>query len=226
MTGTKFDIKKFDGTNDFALWQSEHIDEFHKLVGDLAAIDTAILDEDQALLLLTSLPSSYDNFKKTEVKGDGGEGLYVRRRSGQRDMEQGTYSAWSKSQGRSSRLRCYICQSKEHLKRDCPMYNHKKSQGFVRNEDQVSGSRADVYDNCDIRDLIRRVTCGYPWPVYWKELLPSQEDYLHVNGHRVLVMRDRMGTPTQYMICWFDMIGLNCMLACIQQDEIKVRKSG
>ncbi|GKC52749.1 hypothetical protein Tco_1075494, partial [Tanacetum coccineum] len=26
--------------------QSEHIDEFHKLVGDLAAIDTAISDED------------------------------------------------------------------------------------------------------------------------------------------------------------------------------------
>ncbi|GKB63638.1 hypothetical protein Tco_0919824 [Tanacetum coccineum] len=83
--------------------QSEHIDEFHKLVGDLAAIDTAISDKDQALLLLTSLPSSYKNFvetllygretlkledvlptlnsrevqKMTEAKGDGGKGLYV-----------------------------------------------------------------------------------------------------------------------------------------------------
>nr|GEW98304.1 zinc finger, CCHC-type [Tanacetum cinerariifolium] len=84
--------------------QSEYIDEFHKLVGDLAAINTDISYEDQM----------------TEAKGDGGEGLYVRRRSGQRDMEQGTYSAWSKLQGRSSRLRCYICQSGEHLKRDCP----------------------------------------------------------------------------------------------------------
>ncbi|GJY28972.1 hypothetical protein Tco_0404739 [Tanacetum coccineum] len=36
--------------------QSEHIDEFHKLVIDLAAIDIAVSDEDQALLLLTSLP--------------------------------------------------------------------------------------------------------------------------------------------------------------------------
>ncbi|GJZ51777.1 hypothetical protein Tco_0606292 [Tanacetum coccineum] len=87
--------------------QSEHIDEFHKLVGDLAAIDTAISDEDRALLLLTSLPSSYDYFmeillygrdtlkledvlailnfrelqKMTEAKGDGGEGLCVRGRS-------------------------------------------------------------------------------------------------------------------------------------------------
>ncbi|GJX52204.1 hypothetical protein Tco_0280573 [Tanacetum coccineum] len=94
--------------------QSEHIDEFPKLVGDLATIDTVISDEDQALILLTSLPSSYDNFvetllygwdtlkledmlptlnskelqKMTKAKGDGGEGLYVRGRSGQRDMKQ------------------------------------------------------------------------------------------------------------------------------------------
>ncbi|GJY12520.1 hypothetical protein Tco_0381829 [Tanacetum coccineum] len=153
MTGTKFDIEKFDGINDFGLWQvrmkalleqqglaaaleelpaativaynnviqridlvqSEHIDEFHKLVGDLATIDTAISDEDQSLLLLTSLPLSYDNFVETllygrdtlklkdvlvtlnsrelqkmmEAKGDGGEGLYVRRRSGQIDIVNG-----------------------------------------------------------------------------------------------------------------------------------------
>ncbi|GJY93616.1 zinc finger, CCHC-type containing protein [Tanacetum coccineum] len=55
--------------------QYEHIDEFHKLVGDLAAIDTAISDEDHALLLLTYLPLSYNNFKMTEAKGDGDEGL-------------------------------------------------------------------------------------------------------------------------------------------------------
>ncbi|GJW65925.1 hypothetical protein Tco_0117809 [Tanacetum coccineum] len=124
--------------------QSEHIDEFHKLVCDLAAINAAILDKDQALLLITSLSSSYDNFvetllygrdtmkledvvatlnsrelqKMTEAKGDGGEGLYVRGRSGQNRYGAG--------------------------------YNHKKSQGFVRNEDQVSGSGDDGYDNADV----------------------------------------------------------------------------
>ncbi|GKA48946.1 zinc finger, CCHC-type containing protein [Tanacetum coccineum] len=174
--GTEFDIEKFDGKNNFGLWQvrmkalleqqglaiggiytfqmhpdksqSEHIDEFYKLVGDLAAIDTAISDEDQALLLLTSFLSSYDNFvdtllygrdtlkledllttlnskehqKMTEAKGDGGEALCVRGRSGQIDIEQGKDIA----------------------------YNHKKSQGFVRNEDQVFGSGADEYDNVDV----------------------------------------------------------------------------
>nr|GFB99576.1 retrovirus-related Pol polyprotein from transposon TNT 1-94 [Tanacetum cinerariifolium] len=103
--------------------QSEHIDEFHKLVGDLSTIDIGISDEDQALLLLTYLPSSFDNFvetllygrdtlklkdvlttlnsreleKMTKAKGDSGEGLYVRGRYGPKDMDQDTYSAWSKS---------------------------------------------------------------------------------------------------------------------------------
>ncbi|GKE54310.1 hypothetical protein Tco_1489466, partial [Tanacetum coccineum] len=76
--------------------------------------------------------------------------------------------------------------------------------------------------------LVRRITCGYPWPELEGKGFGMIQEQLrsHVKGHRVLVMRDRMGTPTQYKICWFDMIGLNCMLACIQQDEIKDRKSG
>ncbi|GJS80053.1 hypothetical protein Tco_0729934, partial [Tanacetum coccineum] len=49
--------------------QSEHINEFHKLVGDLAVIDTAISDMDQTLILLTYLPSSYDNFVETLLYG-------------------------------------------------------------------------------------------------------------------------------------------------------------
>nr|GEV48978.1 RNA-directed DNA polymerase [Tanacetum cinerariifolium] len=49
--------------------------------GNLAAIDTAISDEDQALLWPTSLPSSYGNIVETLL-------LYVRGRSDQRDMKQ------------------------------------------------------------------------------------------------------------------------------------------
>ncbi|GKC57598.1 hypothetical protein Tco_1085196 [Tanacetum coccineum] len=81
-------------------------------------------DEDQALMLLTSLPSSYDNFvetllygresltlkdvlsslnsrelkKRTDAKDDG-DGLYVRGRSDHRD-NQGRGSLRSKSKGK------------------------------------------------------------------------------------------------------------------------------
>nr|GEZ56913.1 hypothetical protein [Tanacetum cinerariifolium] len=127
--------------------QSEHINEFYKLVGDLAGIDIAILDEDHTLLLLTSLPSYYDNFmesllygrdtlklenvlmtlnsrklqKMTEAKSDGGKGFYVRWRSGKKDMKQGTYSSGSKSQ-----------------------------QVLYMYEDQVPSSEADEYDNANV----------------------------------------------------------------------------
>nr|GEY17769.1 putative ribonuclease H-like domain-containing protein [Tanacetum cinerariifolium] len=46
-----------------------HIDEFNKLILDLANIHIEIEDEDHALMLLTSLPSSYKNFVKTLLYG-------------------------------------------------------------------------------------------------------------------------------------------------------------
>ncbi|GKD12572.1 hypothetical protein Tco_1196979 [Tanacetum coccineum] len=47
----------------------DHIDEFNKLILDLTNIDIEIEDEDQALMFLTSLPSSYENFVETLLYG-------------------------------------------------------------------------------------------------------------------------------------------------------------
>nr|GEZ56208.1 retrovirus-related Pol polyprotein from transposon TNT 1-94 [Tanacetum cinerariifolium] len=86
---------------------SEHIDEFNKIVLDLENIYVNFEDKDLALLLLTSLPASYEQFmdtllyrrealtlkdvmatlnskeikEKSKAKGDDGEGLYVRGRT-------------------------------------------------------------------------------------------------------------------------------------------------
>ncbi|GKD76506.1 zinc finger, CCHC-type containing protein [Tanacetum coccineum] len=196
--------------------QSEHIDEFHKLVDDLAAIDTAISDEDQVLLLFTSLPSSYGNFmeallyaretlkledvlatlnskelqKMTEAKGDGGEGLYMRGRSDQRDMKQGRGSVRSKSRGRGSKLRCYICNFEEHLKRDCPKYNQNKSQDFVKNKDQVFGSRADVMMVISVEQLLNWImdSGGSYHMTYKRDYWFNFEEY---DGGNVLLGDDR-----------------------------------
>nr|GFA05109.1 zinc finger, CCHC-type [Tanacetum cinerariifolium] len=85
---------------------------------------------DQETLKLEDMMATL-NFRElqmmTKAKDDGGEGLYVRGRSDQGDIKQGKGSARSKSRGRGSKLMCYICNSEEHLKRDCPMYNKKKS---------------------------------------------------------------------------------------------------
>ncbi|GJV32128.1 retrovirus-related pol polyprotein from transposon TNT 1-94 [Tanacetum coccineum] len=92
---------------------SEHIDEFNKLIGDLANIDVDIDDEDQALMLLTSLPSSYDNFVETL--------LYERE-----SLELGE-------------------------DKDCPKRNKKKSTGFVKkNVGQGFSMHSEGYDNGDL----------------------------------------------------------------------------
>ncbi|GJS56168.1 zinc finger, CCHC-type containing protein [Tanacetum coccineum] len=83
--------------------------------------------------------------KMTEAKGDGGERLYVRRRSGQKYKEQDTDSVWSKSQGISSRLRCYICQSEEHLKRDCPSANVMMAMSVKELLDWIINSRGSYH---------------------------------------------------------------------------------
>ncbi|GJT33639.1 retrovirus-related pol polyprotein from transposon TNT 1-94 [Tanacetum coccineum] len=96
---------------------SEHIDEFNKLIGDLANIGVDIDDEDQALMLLTSLPSSYDNFVETL--------LYGRESLTLEDVLS------------------------DH--RDCPKRNKKKSTGFVKkNAGQGSGMHSEGYDNGDL----------------------------------------------------------------------------
>ncbi|GKD27592.1 hypothetical protein Tco_1233806 [Tanacetum coccineum] len=228
MTGTKFDIKKFDETGDFSLWRikmhalliqhgceaalevlpadmeaqtkaelnkkahsavilclgnkslanklylkkklytfyipagrkiSEHIDEFNKIVLDLANIKVKFEDEDLALLLLPSLQASYKHFVDTllyghealtledvmatpnskEIKerskanrGDG-EGLYVRGRTDLRDSRQ--LRGKSRSMSRGRRLKCYIFRSGDHLKRNCPKSNRKKSTSYIKKDD-------------------------------------------------------------------------------------------
>nr|GEU90468.1 putative reverse transcriptase domain-containing protein [Tanacetum cinerariifolium] len=134
----------------------DHIDEFNKLIIDLANIDIEIEDEDQALMLLTSLSSSYENFvetllygsesltmedvlttlnsrelkKRTEgTKEEIGDELYVRGRSDHSDKAHSGGNSRVKSIGGTGKLKCFICHLKGNLERDCPM---KKSSGFVK----------------------------------------------------------------------------------------------
>ncbi|GJX63193.1 retrovirus-related pol polyprotein from transposon TNT 1-94 [Tanacetum coccineum] len=136
---------------------------------------TFYMDSDQALMLLTSLPYSYDNFvetllyeresltledvlsslnsrelKRTDAKDDG-DGLYVRGRSDHRGNQR-RGSSRSKLKGKGTyKLKCYICYFEDHLKKDYPKRNKKKSTGFVKkNAGHGSGMHSEGYDNGDL----------------------------------------------------------------------------
>ncbi|GJS87799.1 retrovirus-related pol polyprotein from transposon TNT 1-94 [Tanacetum coccineum] len=192
---TRFDIEKFDGKNDFGLWQIKMCALMVQQGCDVAletlpadmkagekdaltkkAYSTLILcledrvllevttetsvieDEDQALMLLTSLPSSYENFMETllygrefltmedvletlnsrelkkraeGIKEETGDGLYARGSSDHSGKAHSGRSSRFKSRGGTSKLKCFICHSEGHLKRDCIM---KKS---TRNDEMT-----------------------------------------------------------------------------------------
>nr|GEY29854.1 zinc finger, CCHC-type [Tanacetum cinerariifolium] len=115
---------------------SKHIDEFNKIVLDLANIED----------VMATLNSKKIK-ERSKAKGDDGEGLYVRGRTNGRDSRQSRGKSRSKSRG--GRLKCYICQSEDHLKRNCPKNNRKKSSSYVNKDDQPSSS-GSIYDGSEV----------------------------------------------------------------------------
>nr|GEX50640.1 zinc finger, CCHC-type [Tanacetum cinerariifolium] len=123
----------------------DHIDEFNKLILDLVNIDLEIEDEDQALMLLTLLQSSYGNFVETL--------LYVRESLTMKDVLATLNSRELKKRTEGTKKETgdglyvrggQIIQG--HLKSDCPM---KKSSRFVnkgkRDQDSDSSNEGNAY---------------------------------------------------------------------------------
>nr|GFB29686.1 retrovirus-related Pol polyprotein from transposon TNT 1-94 [Tanacetum cinerariifolium] len=85
--------------------------------------------------------------ERSKAKGDDSEGLYVRGRTDRRDSRQSRGKSRSKSRG--GRLKCYIFQSEDHLKRNFLKNNRKKSSGYVNKDDQPSSS-GSIYDGFEV----------------------------------------------------------------------------
>ncbi|GJV02743.1 hypothetical protein Tco_1336312 [Tanacetum coccineum] len=115
----------------------DHIDEFNKLILDLANIDIEIEDEDQTLILLTSLSSSYKNFVKTLLYGR--ESLTIEdvlATLNSKELKKRTEGIKEET-GDGLHVRGRLGHSDGHLKGDYPM---KKSSGSVKKGKHVQDS--------------------------------------------------------------------------------------
>ena len=129
----------------------DHINTFNKLVCQLLNADEKFSDEEQALLLLASLPKDYRNIvqklligrdsitldqalaalrendrfmvrREGEEKKDVGDGLFSEGSNGGRTKEK--YQGRGRSRGRDdlSNKECYYCKKKGHIQMMCKKF--------------------------------------------------------------------------------------------------------
>ena len=114
---------------------TQHIKGMKELTDKLAAVKAPIAEEDQIVTLLGSLPSSFDNVVTAlESRLDDltlefvHQSLLNEEQKRTESVVQPTDAALASSKPKQrKKLRCYVCQSPDHLKRDCPK-NHSQHQ--------------------------------------------------------------------------------------------------
>ena len=121
----------------------ENLDKFLKIVDDLASLNINVSDEDQAIQILTSLPTQYDSLVHTLKYGNGKETLTVK---------EVTTSAYAKEaelkekglnkQLKSNAERLVVSRGRSDKRSDHQGKNRSKSKGFISKSRGKSQAKA------------------------------------------------------------------------------------
>ena len=171
----------------YTIWMKEgtpvsnHLDEFNRVILNLKNIDCKVDDEDQALIMLCSLPTSFEHFVDTMLYGSGrdtisindvkdalnskelkkrasenwgdnqAEGLVARDRSN----EKGSSSNGGRSRSKSRKVKCFYCKKEGHIKSECNLLKAKKEKEKTPN---TNGTISVAKDNSEVDDIVLSVS--------------------------------------------------------------------
>ncbi|KAE8699066.1 hypothetical protein F3Y22_tig00110597pilonHSYRG01396 [Hibiscus syriacus] len=161
---------------------AQHLNVFNQIISDLSRLDVKIEDEDKEMILLCSLPPSYEHMVTTLTYGketikveeitaallahnqwkqntweiSQTDSLYVK---GNRDRRWKPEKAWSGKQNFRSKSRdkktihCYKCKKAGHMKRDCPKLKKQTDEKRDDSSKSVNVVEDDNFD-CSEGDML------------------------------------------------------------------------
>lgn len=102
----------------------DNLEEFTKIAWDFSRIGAEVSDEDQAVILLSSLPSMYNEVKDSLIHGVRDSltvGMVVNAlRAKDKEMNE------KRQEGIERGRKCYHCQKEGHIRRNCPTLRKSK----------------------------------------------------------------------------------------------------
>jgi len=153
-----------------------NIDEFLHIVAHLENLNVLVFDEDQAILLLMSLPKPFDQLKDTLKYSSGkivlsldevttaiyskelvfgsvkksikgqAEGLYVKDKAANRGRSEQKEKGKGKRSKSNSKRGCWICGEDGHLKSTCPNKNKPQFKNQGNNKGESSGGKGNLVE--------------------------------------------------------------------------------
>ena len=150
----------------------DHLDKLNTILLDLRNLDVKIEDEDAALILLVSLPASYENFVESFVVGketvtleevksalysrelrhkaatnesgiDSGVGLTVSNSASENSFNS-EKNKNSKSRGNKTKNICHYCKEPGHWKNKCPKNPRNSSNANIAQQNSQCDSEEDL----------------------------------------------------------------------------------
>ncbi|GFZ19218.1 hypothetical protein Acr_27g0009570 [Actinidia rufa] len=176
---------------------NEHLNSFNKILADLQNLDVEIDDEDKALLLLNSLPETYEHLTTTllyenrvQMHLQQGVGrVLARNLRGDGNLAQNRAEK-SSDRRQLAKDECAYCHQKGHWKDKCPIKEKKEPKANVaqnKNEDEDLDAVLTVSSFTNHSDeWILDSGCSYHMSPY-RDLFSSLEEF---DGGIVLMGND------------------------------------